>query len=101
MLAAGDAAATAASEVDASRTELLTQFNEWYAVNFNAALEPLQMAATREEPPPQTADVMDDDEQFEQLQMARVMAEEPESLAFVRARKSVGRRGGGGIARKK
>ena len=36
-----------------------------------------------------------------QLQMARVMAEEPESLAFVRARKTVGRRGGGGIARKK
>ena len=37
----------------------------------------------------QSQEVMDDDEQFEQLQMQRVMAENPESLAFVRARKTV------------
>jgi len=34
-------------------------------------------------------DVVDDDEHFDQLQVARVMAEEPESLAFVRARQAV------------
>ena len=32
--------------------------------------------------------VMDDDEQFEHMQMTRVMETEPESLAFVRARKA-------------
>lgn len=31
---------------------------------------------------------MDDDEQFEHMQMTRVMETEPESLAFVRARKA-------------
>ena len=33
-------------------------------------------------------EVMDDDEQFEHMQMTRVLETEPESLAFVRARKA-------------
>ena len=37
---------------------------------------------------------MDEDEQFEQLQLDRVMAEEPDSLAFVNARKAVLKKGG-------
>ena len=92
MVAAADTAANAASEVDAARQELLEQFNEWYALNFHEPVEPLQQPSVREPPPPADKDVMDDDEQFEQLQMARVMADEPESLAFVRARKAAGRR---------
>ena len=39
------------------------------------------------------ADVMDDDEAFEHLQMTRVMDTAPESLAYVRARKQVSGRG--------
>ena len=100
MVAAGEQAASAASEVDAARQELLTQFNEWYAIAFHEQAEPLLQPSVREPPPAADKDVMDDDEQFEQLQMARVMADEPESLAFVRARKAVNKRGGGNARRK-
>jgi len=86
--------------VDAAREELLTEFNAWYALSFHEPVEPLRQPSTREPAPPADKDVMDDDEQFEQLQMARVMADEPESLAFVRARKAVSRRGGPGKPRK-
>ena len=92
MLAAADTVAAAASSVDEARMELLTMFNEWYATVHNEEPEPL--VPKFDEPPPPTADVMDNDEQFEQLQMARVMAEEPESLAFVRARKTMIQRKG-------
>ena len=92
MIKAAESASAAASEVDAARQELLTQFNEWYSISFHEPAESLLQPSTREPPPPADKDVMDDDEQFEQLQMARVMADEPESLAFVRARKAVSRR---------
>ena len=49
---------------------------------------------------PGGADTMDEDEQFEQLQLDRVMAEEPDSLAFVRARKSVLKSKGGTAGRR-
>ena len=40
-------------------------------------------------------DVMDDDEIFEQMQMNQVLGTEPDSLAFVRARKNAaGKKGG-------
>ena len=100
MCRGGCQAASAASEVDAARQELLTQFNEWYAIAFHEQAEPLLQPSVREPPPAADKDVMDDDEQFEQLQMARVMADEPESLAFVRARKAVNKRGGGNARRK-
>ena len=100
MVAAGEQAASAASEVDAARQELLTQFNEWYAIAFHETAEPLMQPSVRE-PPPADKDVMDDDEQFEQMQMQRVMDDEPESLAFVRARKAVHKRSGGPNVRRK
>ena len=40
----------------------------------------------------ESKDVMDDDEQFEQLQITRVMQTQPDSLAFVRARQQVAAR---------
>ena len=79
---------SASAIVDEARTELLTTFNEWYASVHNEAVEPLVPRPNEDLGPP-SADKMDDEEQFEQLQMARVMAEEPESLAFVRARKQM------------
>ena len=97
MLTAGGAANEAASEVDNAREKLLSGFNTWYAESFNEpagstldfirpSTAPLPMSETK-------ADVMDDDEAFEHLQMTRVMDTAPESLAYVRARKQVGGRG--------
>ena len=86
MLAAADTVAAAASEVDSARQELLTQFNEWYATVHNEEPEPL--VPKFDEPPPPTADVMDNDEQFEQLKVptlggpktpAALSSPEPES----------------------
>ena len=74
-------------EVDHAREALLTDFNEWYRESFNETADVLAHRAPPE-PKPQ-AEVMDDDEQFEQLQMQRVLEESPESLAFVRARRGV------------
>ena len=75
--------------LDDVRKQLIDAFNLWYSATFN---EPVVAAARLPEPEPVVAEKLDDDEAFEQLQMARVMAEEPESLAFVRARKSVSSR---------
>ena len=47
-----------------------------------------------------TRDTMDVDEAFEQMQLERVIAEEPDSVAFVKARKAVLKRGGGAGARR-
>jgi len=89
---------TFAADAESARSELLSTFNEWYAMNFNEpAIEGSTTggaALTRSAVPtePEAAapgDVMDDDEQFEMLQLARVMAEAPDSLAFVNARKSM------------
>jgi len=76
------------TEVDTAREALLTSFNEWYAESFNEPAEPLRGTKVVE-PAAESKDVMDDDEAFEVLQMQRVMEEDPNSLAFVRARKSV------------
>jgi len=75
------------SEVDDARTELLSKFNEWYASSYEEPLDDHGAAP----PPPESGqqEVMDDDEQFEHMQMAQVLQTEPDSLAFVRARKAV------------
>ena len=91
MTQATQDAAAASLEVSEARTELITTFNEWYAASFHETAEPSAPIAREVAPPTETmepGDTMDDDERFEQLQMARVMAEAPESLAFVRARKN-------------
>jgi len=89
MTGATSEATSAKSQADAARSELLATFNEWYQLNFDEPMEATR-APVREaqETQPRAAEVMDDDEQFEQLQMQRVMAEAPESLPFMRARKA-------------
>ena len=94
----------AGATADETRVELVAQFESWYSLSFSEGAENDAMNTSgMDEGLGQTkGDDMDDDEQFEQLQMARVMAEQPESLAFVRARKSVGRKvGPGGSMRRK
>jgi len=65
---------------------LLKSFDDWFVRSFTMVPDEIvtQVAGSTI-----SRDAMDDDEQFEQMQMDRVMAEKPESLAFVRARKSV------------
>ena len=58
------------------KLELLRDFQQWYAEHTIAEDE----------------DVMDDGEMFEKLQIERVMAEDPESVAFFRASKSATKR---------
>jgi len=74
------------SEVDSARQNLLKSFDDWFVRSFTMVPDEIvtQVAGSTI-----SRDAMDDDEQFEQMQMDRVMAEKPESLAFVRARKSV------------
>ena len=95
MLTASQIIRQSSSSVDHLREQLLSGFNTWYSESFydgDAAAAPAPIPV--KSPSPENRDVMDDDEQFEQLQMQRVMAEEPESLAFVRARQSVSKKAG-------
>lgn len=95
MLTASQIISQSSSSVDHLREQLLSGFNTWYSESFydgDAAAAPAPIPV--KSPSPENRDVMDDDEQFEQLQMQRVMAEEPESLAFVRARQSVSKKAG-------
>ena len=83
MRQAATANAELANAADESRQELLRQFDEWCANSLGDAGTPTIAATTGGGG---GDDPMDEDEQFEQMQIAKVMAEEPESLAFVRAR---------------
>ena len=91
----------AGATADETRVELLAQFESWYSLSFSEGAENDAMnTGGMDEGLGQTkGDDMDDDEQFEQLQLDRVMAEEPDSLAFVNARKSVIKRGGANAGR--
>ena len=81
------------AEANATRAEMLSSFNEWYAASFN---EPLEEVVPKPPEPvlePQSADIMDDDEAFEALQLTKVMEENPDMLPYTRARKAMkGRR---------
>lgn len=98
MTQATRSAESAALDADNARTELLNTFNQWYAASFtggdvsafNLSAQAPMSASLRQ---PSTAEIeppepMDDDEAFEQLQMQRIFDDQPDSLAFVRARKS-------------
>jgi len=87
LLSCNAALEACSEEADTARQELLKSFDEWYDQSFTPG--PPAEAEEEEEAAAGGGDAMDDDEQFEQLRMTRVMQEEPESLAFVRARHSV------------
>ena len=76
------------SDASNARAKLMSGFEEWYATGHETA-----GAATSQEllepGPTESAEMFDNDEAFEALQMSRIMAEAPESLAFVRARSTV------------
>jgi hypothetical protein len=102
MRAATQAMEEANATADETRVELLKQFESWYELSFSEGAENDAMNTSSMsvgELGQTKGDDMDDDEQFEQLQLDRVMAEEPDSLAFVNARKSVIKRGGANAGR--
>lgn len=101
MRAATQAMEAAGATADETRVALLAQFESWYALSFSEGAENDAMNSIgMDEGLGQTkGDDMDDDEHFEQLQLDRVMAEEPDSLAFINARKSVIKRGGANAGR--
>ena len=105
MRAATAAMESASSTVDETRAELLAQFESWYMLTFtedegeNDAMNTSSKSIGELGQTASGHDDMDDDEQFDQLQLDRVMAEEPDSLAFVNARKSVIKRGGANAGR--
>jgi len=72
--------------IDLARQTLLADFEQWYVASFTDG-EPAPAPTSGQAPVP-VEDPMDEDEQFEQLQMSRVIADEPESLPFLRARKA-------------
>ena len=78
----------ATEAADAARKGLVDAFEAWHGKAAATPDGPLAAAVDEAESPART-DRMDNEEEFEQLQMRRVMETAPESLAFVRARKSV------------
>jgi len=69
---------------DAAREELVAAFNGWYAENFDGP--PDLVVAASAAPTPAAPPYMDNDEQFELLQRQRMVASDPESVAFHKAR---------------
>lgn len=80
------------TDVDTSRQTMLRDFDNWYEISFTGTLEAPAPAPVEPVGGTVAAEVLDDDEQFEQLEEAKVMAELPESMAFFRARKLAGSR---------
>ena len=85
---------TYVEEMDSARTELLKQFDEWYAANFPDAPQTTSFPAPPARTPSPTkgagGDTMDEDEQFEAMQLQRVMQthQDPTAAAFFSAKKA-------------
>ena len=78
------------SWVDQSRHLLMTGFEEWYVSRYGAA-EPEQSLGPAVD---EQGEVLDYGEQFERMEMERIVAEDPDSLSFYNATKSVTNRKG-------
>ena len=98
MRAANAAMEGASVTADEKRAELLRQFDSWYTLSFSeeGAMDDagLMTSQAGTDGGGGLNDTMDEEEKFEQLQVDNVMAEDPDSLAFVRARKAVLKKGG-------
>lgn len=99
MRAANAAMEGASVTADEKRAELLTSFDSWYTLSFSEEGElgggaDAGLLASQAGTDGGLNDTMDEEEKFEQLQVDNVMAEDPDSLAFVRARKAVLKKGG-------
>lgn len=97
MRAANAAMESASQQADEKRAELLRQFDSWYTLSFSeegVGDEASGLMTSQAGTDSGLNDTMDEEEKFEQLQVDNVMAEDPDSLAFVRARKAVLKKGG-------
>ena len=78
--------------VEQARVKLLSDFDEWYSMQY-APPPPAAAAGSRGFDGAGAGDddddkFMDDQERFDRMEAERIMAEDPESLAFYNARKS-------------
>jgi hypothetical protein len=67
------------------KAELLDSFNLWFKEQLRFAPIPDEEDEEMDSP-----DVLDYGEQFDQMERSRVMEEDPDSLAFFKARKNMG-----------
>merc|ERR1712224_748723 len=76
------------SLVKQSKLKLCSNFLEWYRKSYgNFMIESTENEATAEKEGEE--DVLDDGEQFENLEKQRILEENPDSLAFFNARKTM------------
>lgn len=71
-------------EETSAKQALIDSFNQWYA-----SARPTTGMGGPESEEQDEADVLDDGEQFEQLEITRVMNQDPDSLAFFQAQKKM------------
>jgi len=64
-----------------AKLQLVESFNEWY----NSS----RPSANAQQPEDDEGDVLDDGEQFDQLEITKVMEQDPDSLAFFQAQKKM------------
>ncbi|KAL0481842.1 kinesin family member [Acrasis kona] len=80
--------------VENSRVKLLSSFEDWYRETYGQPLELEQSSPdinTKESfSRDKDEDQLDDGERFEKLELERIRRDDPESLAFYRAKKVVG-----------
>jgi len=67
------------------KAALLDAFNVWFKEQLKYAPQPEEEEEEMESP-----DVLDYGEQFDEMERTRVMEEDPDSLAFFKARKNMG-----------
>ncbi|KAJ1476829.1 hypothetical protein T484DRAFT_1823470 [Baffinella frigidus] len=81
-----------------ARATFVLDFEQWYKVSYegavqdNTTINDTSMGPLLPSQVDEDGEVMDDGEKFDQLEVARVMAEDPESLAFHNASKNVFRK---------
>jgi kinesin family protein 6/9 len=71
--------------VENSRALLITKFEEWFQETYGQSLDLHENDKIKESI--QEEDQLDDGERFEKLEMERIKRDDPESLAFYRAKK--------------
>ena len=91
--------AEAANQLDALKAQLLADFEDWYSAQ-TGGNEEKDLSADLEE----DGDVLDDGEAFDKLEMEKIAASDPDSLAYFNANKkmrSTLRSTGGGRRRRR
>jgi len=81
-----------AKRTEQARATLVLDFEQWYRVEYEGGAPAAPDGALPGADADEDGEVMDDGEKFDRLEVERVMAEDPESLAFHKAAKNVFRK---------